>query len=450
MYTRLYREVLFPFYETTLRRRQTLSRLAALEQSQWQSEAALRELSWRKMLDALKHAEQHVPFYRKRFAEYGVSVARVHAPSDLTNFPILTKQDIRTAQRELVSEQFTGRLIHSATSGSTGEPVRFSFDHRTYEYRMAAAMRSDRWAGSMLGEKELYVWGRPLPSGPLATLKWAAYLAVQQRKILNTFDLDMREAVREISRFRPRMIVGFTTAIYHVARYILEHKSQIDPPKGIITTAEQLSPTHRDTIERAFGARVFDRYGEREIMLIASECERHAGKHINSENVFVEIVLSDKPAPAEQTGEVLVSDLVNRAMPLLRYKNGDISSLARGACACGRGLPMLGSLQGRTADLLVRPDGRLVSGVYFLHDFREYPIDRFQVHQDRDRSITMKIIPGRAFSADTMTKVREELQKQFGTEARITLEIVQDIPLSSGGKHRLATSDAVIDLRGLS
>src|SRR5271155_4207336 len=104
MYGAIYRHVLFPVYEARIRGRATLARLAELERSQWQPAAVLRERSFLSMVDALRFAEQHVPFYRRRFAEYGVSPSQVKAPEDLARFPILTKEDLRAHAPELVAE----------------------------------------------------------------------------------------------------------------------------------------------------------------------------------------------------------------------------------------------------------------------------------------------------------------------------------------------------------
>src|SRR5262249_28819681 len=140
---------------------------------------------------------------------------------------------------------------------------------------------------------------------------------------------------------------------------------------------------------------VQDRYGCRELMLVASECERREGKHINAENVFVEIQRAGRPAAPGEAGELLLSDLLNRSMPLLRYRNQDIGTAAASTWGCGRGLPSLAKIEGRLLDMIVGPEGQLLAGEFFPHLLKDHPeIQRYQVHQARDRSITLRIVPG--------------------------------------------------------
>jgi phenylacetate-CoA ligase len=447
MYATLFRHVLFPIYESRIRGRSTLTRLAELERSQWQSEESVREQSFRRMVETLSFAEREVPFYRRRFAAYGVRARDVKAPEDLARFPVLTKADLRIHADELVAEGFRGKLHPSGTSGSTGEPVRFAYDHATYERRMAAAARSDGWAGGSLGEREVHVWGTMLQhESTLARAKRRAYELVLRKKMVSAFDMSERRlaaVVDAMSRYEPRLVIGYATPLYHLARYALAHGRDLPAVRGVVTTAERLFAHQREAIERAFGAKVFDRYGCREMMLIASECDRHEGKHINAENVFVEVYTGDRPSSHGQSGEIVVTDLVSRSMPLIRYKNGDLATRSPKACSCGRGLPMLASVEGRVLDMLIGPDGQALAGEFFPHLLKDHPeIDRFQVHQARDHTITIKLVAGRGFTAALPQLITHKLRELLGPRAKIAVEVVTSIPLTQGGKHRLIVSEA--------
>ncbi|MCC6553960.1 MAG: phenylacetate--CoA ligase family protein [Polyangiaceae bacterium] len=451
MYGVLFRNYLYPFYETRLRGRETLTRLGELRRSQWWAEEDLREQGFRRMLDALQFAEQRVPYYRRVFAEHGVRARDVKAPEDLLRFPVLTKADIRAAGAELVAEGYRGELIASGTGGSTGQPVRFSFDHRTYEIRIAGAMRADGWAGAQLGERELHVWGTAITQEPRwKRVKRAVHEAALRKKVMSCFELSearLAEVAREIARYRPRLIVGYVTPLYHVARYVLQTAHRLPAPAGVVATAERLFQHQREVIERAFEAPVFDRYGCREVMLIGAECERHEGKHINAEGVFVELVRGGRLAEPGEPGEVIVTDLACRSMPLVRYRNEDIAIAAKSACSCGRGLPMLASVEGRTLDMIVGPDGQLVAGELFPHMLKDYPtVLRFQVHQDRQRAITVKLVPGDGFLPETPRLIEHELRRFFGARAEICVKVVDDIPLTAGGKHRVTVSEVPVEL----
>ncbi|WP_437621714.1 phenylacetate--CoA ligase family protein [Sorangium sp. So ce1151] len=450
MYGGLFRNILFPLYETRLRGRDTLRALDELERSQWRSEGEIRDLAFRRMLAALHFAEQNVPFYRARFAEHGVRVASVKSPEDLLRLPVLTRADLRAHAPELLAESFVGRLYSSGTGGSTGEPVQFRFDHRTYERRVAAAMRSDGWAGARLGDRELHFWGTQLGETLAHKAKRSVHEAILRKKMISAFDLsDQRLAalLDEVARHRPQLIVGYTGALYQAARYALSEGRALPAPRGVVTSAERLFAHQREAIERAFGAPVFDRYGCRELMLIAAECERHAGKHINMEGVYVELLRDGRHAPPGEAGEVVVTDLICRSMPLIRYKNQDVAIAAGAPCACGRGLPMLASVEGRVLDLLVGPDGQLLAGELFPHLIKDQPtIARYQVYQDRRRAITVRLVPGKGFQAETARLIERTVRQHLGERAEVSVQLVDDIPLTSSGKHRVTLSEVPVQL----
>ncbi|WP_437326533.1 phenylacetate--CoA ligase family protein [Sorangium sp. So ce381] len=441
--------MLFPFYETKLRGRATLAYLGELERSQWRPERELRELNWRKMLAALRFAEQSVPFYRRRFAEYGVRVKDVHAPEDLARFPVLTKADLRAHGSELIADGWRGKLFRSGTGGSTGEPARFFYDHTTYECRSAAALRSDAWAGGRIGDKELYIWGIPTLEPRWKKAKRTLHEALIRKKTVSAWNLAeerLAGVVDEIRRYQPNLVVGYTSPLYYTARYALETGHRLPTPRGIIATAERLFPHQREVIERAFQAPVYDRYGCREMMLIGAECERHEGKHLNIENVFLEVVRGGRHARPGEPGEVILSDLVCRSMPLIRYKNEDVVVAADKPCSCGRGLPLLASVEGRVLDMIVGTDGQLLSSVFFPYFFKDNPtVERYQVHQDKTRAITIKIIPGEGYGPETSQAIERDLRRFLGERADIRVQLVSDIPVTSGGKFRFTMTEVPIE-----
>ncbi|WP_437676594.1 phenylacetate--CoA ligase family protein [Sorangium sp. So ce131] len=453
MYGMLFREVLFPFYENRLRGRSTLTYLKELERSQWRPEQELRELNWRKMLEALQFAEQHVPYYGRRFAEHGVRAKDVHAPEDLVRFPVLTKAEIRAHGSEMIATGWKGKLYKSGTGGSTGAPVQFYYDHETYERRFAAAMRADGWAGGRIGEKELHIWGTPTAAEPRwKQAKRALHEAVLRKKMVSAWDLAearLASVVKEIVRYRPNLVIGYTSPLYFTARYALETGRKLPSPRGIVATAERLFSHQRETIERAFEAPVFDRYGCREVMLIGAECERHQGKHLNLENVFVELDAGGRPARPGEPGEVIVSDLVCRSMPLLRYKNEDIAVAAEAPCSCGRGLPLLAAVEGRVLDMIVGPDGQVLAGEFFPHLFKDHPtVARYQIHQDKTRALTIKIMPGENYRPETSQIIEREIRRLLGDRANLQIQVVDEIPVTRGGKFRVTVSEVPIAFGG--
>ena len=188
-------------------------------------------------------------------------------------------------------------------------------------------------------------------------LKTHLHHSVLRRDVINSFEFNadtLAASVRRYRQARPRVVVGYANAVYEFARYAKQAGFELPPPIGVITSAEMLYPYQRQLIEEVFGAAVFNRYGCREVMMIGAECERHCGLHVTSDNLFVDGVQRDgRECKPGETGEVIITDLHNFAMPLIRYKVGNIGAWSESACPCGRGLPLMDVVNGQVLDLIV-------------------------------------------------------------------------------------------------
>ena len=193
-------------------------------------------------------------------------------------------------------------------------------------------------------------------------------------------------------------------------------------------------------IQRVFGAPVHNTYGCREVMLIAAECGHGPGLHANADHLHVE--LGDPVEPRDATGprEVLVTDLHNFGMPLMRYANGDIATAHPQACPCGRGLPLLSSIDGRRMDALRTPEGRFV-GEYLEYLVFDTPgIQRFQAVQHRLDAIDVTLVRGEGFAPGALDRLRERFQQVCGDSTQLHFHYADDIPLTRTGKLRVAIS----------
>ena len=202
-----------------------------------------------------------------------------------------------------------------------------------------------------------------------------------------------------------------------------------------------LLPSERTVLERVFGCRVTDRYGCEEVGLIACECERHDGLHINADHVYVEFLRDDGSAAAPgEPGALVVTDLVNRGQPLIRYRIEDVATSRAGGCACGRGLPLMESIVGRTADFLVRLDGSLVAGVSLVErTLTAFPgIDQMQIVQHSVTEVVLNVVRREGYSSETETGLLGELRRVFGSTVAIRVDYHQRIPQQASGKYRFA------------
>ncbi|MCD4781947.1 MAG: glycosyltransferase [Candidatus Omnitrophica bacterium] len=447
MYAKIYRNCLFPFYETFLKKRQTLTYLQQLENNQWLSEEELKRLQWKKLKLLIRHAYENVPYYQDLFHKLNLYPEIIKTEEDFRRIPILTRDDIQENYDRLIARNFAkNQLICKTTSGSTGVPMKFCYDRATYEWHMAGASRSDRWAGWNYGEKELYVWGQPpFQRSRFQRLKEDVHHAILRRKIINTFSLstqNLKEKIEEINRFKPKVIIGYTNSVYILARAVKQLDIPCHRPRGIIVSAEKLFPFQRAAIEEAFGTKVYDRYGCQEVMLIAMECEQHYGMHMNIDNLYIEVLKDQKPSAPGQVGDVVLTDLRNHAFPLIRYKNNDLATLSDRQCSCGRGFPLFERVEGRTIDTIVTEDGRYVSGEVFL-----YILDRFDwVHKFRviqESTIFLSVYIERKGVQDIMDDVeviKGEMREVFGETMQIDISFLDKIPFEKSGKNRLVSS----------
>ena len=197
-----------------------------------------------------------------------------------------------------------------------------------------------------------------------------------------------------------------------------------------------LHDVERQLIESVFGCRVYNRYGCEELSIIASESEENCGLHLFAEGVYLEPLGTDRRNP----GEIVVTDLLNRAMPLIRYRIGDFGTDSRDSHSARRGLPILSSIEGRTADFLYRPDGSPVFGISILDTFVIHidGIKQMQIIQNDLRKLEIKIVKSSTFSSATMDAIRKTIEKQFGSEMDLELQYVDRIPQTRRGKYRFA------------
>ncbi len=451
MYTKIYQKMLFPLYEVVLRKRNTLPYLKELEKTQWLSEEELKQMQWNKLKALLAHAYENVPFYKDRFASVGLHNDNIKSLEDFNRIPYLTKDDIRNNHDNLLAVNYKGKKIgKQVTGGSTGTPLHFMLDDNNYRWRTATVKRIYGWSGYGDGEKTIFIWGASVVKQPLLKkIKHDLDEWLKRHKIYNTFYFTeemMGRCIKEINSYKPAFIVVYTTPIYNFARYIKINNKKIRSPRAIIAAAEKLFPQQRKVIEEVFGCPVFETYGCREVTSIAGECNRHKGMHINMETIYLEVIKEDKPAEPEGTGEIVVTDLTNYAMPFIRYKNDDIGSISNRKCDCGRGLSLLENIEGRILDNIKTRNGRLVPGEFFIYWFMGFDgIKQFQIFQKDLDNLIVKIVKSKDFPQQKLNYLEDVIRRIMGDEISIDFQLVDEIPLTRSGKFRVVVSEVPID-----
>jgi phenylacetate-CoA ligase len=447
-YAPVYRNLVFPLYEGVLRRRSIYGRYRRLSIAPALGIDDLRERQRRKLNDILVYCNEHVPFYRELFALHGVDPRGVFDVEALRAKEISTSKSIvRSAGESILSREFVKEELHnSATSGSTGTPVLFYMSRDNWCLRMATKYRSEDWIGKPLGTPATLIWGHKPGRTQQAKFKNSVYWAFQNYQFLSAFDIgeeSLVAAVASIKRHGSRFIESYVTVVYLMAKTIAKYG--LAPPKldGIIVGAERLYDFQKEEIERSFSCPVFNRYGATEFSNVASECEKREGLHINMDTLWVEVVDGDDRPVMGEVGDIVVTDLENRAMPLIRYKIGDRGVMTDAACSCGRSFPMLREVIGRVSETLKTGDGQEIHDMYFLWKLSRAPgLVRFRVTQDSLTHIRVEIEHDSSVDREVTSRwIAEALKDLERHRVSHTLEYVDSIPLTGAGKMRFFVSE---------
>jgi phenylacetate-CoA ligase len=374
-----------------------------------------------------------------------LDVEAITAPEDLRAVPILTKADIRKHGGALRSEAFRGGILtRKKTSGSTGVPLEVWLDPNGLEWKRACTLRADEWSGWRRGERVAKVWGNPefKQFGLRGRIRNWLYERAVYLDTLQMAPEAIGRFARQIARQKPEMIFGHAHSVFLLADHIHRHDLPAFRPHGIITTAMVLHDWQRRRIESVFQCPVTNRYGCEEVSLIACECSEHRGLHINADSVLVETVHDGRTAKLDQPGSIIITDLSNFAMPLIRYQVGDVGVLTDRACRCGRGLPLIEAIEGREADYVVTADGQFVSGISLTENFAVLVpgIAQIQIVQETLQRFLFRIVRDAAFGPSSERAIATLVAERFGAAAQWRVEFVEAIPQEPSGKYRFCIS----------
>jgi len=411
--------------------------------SLWRSErwttSELRQLQLVRLGEMLKYAYESCGYYQRKWPTRPV----LERLEDIQALPVVSKGEISAGLEGFISKQYTqATLVEAKTGGSTGVALRVYFDEHCQKMRNAAAMRTDGWAGWKPGSLVAALWGSPpIPK----TIKNKIRNTLHDRLFyLDTMRLDehtMSDFATQMRRRRPQMLFGHAHSLFIFADFLQSRSIRVPAVQGIISTSMMLIESERKIIESAFGAPVTNRYGCEEVGLIGSECEQHNGMHLNAEHVFVEFLREDGTwaTPGEE-GRLVVTDLMNHGMPLIRYAVGDIGVPSDRVCACGRGLPLMERLTGRTADFLKRSDGSQVAGISLVEKTLTAidGIGQLQIIQEKLDEFVLNVVAAQDYSSASAGQLVQVMRDVFGQEARVEIRLVERLAQERNSKYRFS------------
>lgn len=429
-------EPLWDRYEHSVR----LRTLGRLRQTQWRSGAEIQTDQNERLQRMVRHAAATSSFYGRRFAQVGIDPQRVRSIADLAGLPLLTKTDVRQNLDQILSQKYRpDALVPAKTGGSTGVALQVYCDRRGIELRAGAALRSDEWSGWRLGQPLAAVWGNPPQP---VTLKNKLRRWLKDRVIyLDTMRIDdaaIDDFLAAWRTMKPGMLYGHAHSIFILCDALRRRGVELNP-RGIVATSMMLIASERQVIEEVCGIKVTNRYGCEEVSLIACECEEHRGLHLNADHTITEFLRDDGTACAPgEDGRIVVTELINFGMPMLRYEVGDRGVPSDRVCACGRGLPLMEHVTGRVADFMVATDGHRVAGISIIENTltRLPGIQQMQVVQEEARRLVVNLVPGTDFGPETEAALVSALQDYLGSEVAVEVVQVARIPQEESGKYR--------------
>lgn len=446
IYTRAISGVVFPLHER-LKRHDTVAVRRTMEASQWWPLQRLQQFQLDRLRNFLSTIGASVPYYSGLFARERFDPAVVSTVADLQRLPFLDKATIR-ANIDALKYPHARGLARFNTGGSSGEPLVFHIGLERVSHDVAAKWRATRWWGVDIGDPEVVVWGSPIELGAQDKVRrWRDRL--MRTELLPAFEMSparIEGFIQRIRKRRPHMLFGYPSALNHIAEHALMRGVAMNDlgVRVAFVTSERLYDNQRQMIERVFGCRVANGYGGRDAGFIAHECP-HGGMHITAEDVIVEIIGNDgRPVPDGEAGEVVITHLATRDFPFVRYRTGDIAVCSSAACTCGRSLPLLAEIQGRSTDFVVAVDGTVMHGLSLIYILRDLAgVKAFKVVQHDLHHTSVQLVTGDGFAASQVTSIVQGFKRRLGVDVHVDVQQVEAIAPERSGKFRYIVSHVV-------
>jgi phenylacetate-CoA ligase len=373
------------------------------------------------------------PFYRKKLKEIDTGTKTI---DDLRVLPFTTKEEMRDAFPQNLSSGYTAKTcVHETTSGSTGSVLDIYHDKSAFDYYNSILFRMYSGYNFKLWYRIAYTRFKPKKKEVFE------YFGAFRRYYIPVH-YSAQDQLDLLVQYKPEAISAYPSFLHEIARAIEEDGRTIPVPKFIISHSELLTDPMKTYIESVFGCPVYRDYSSFEAHSIANECT-DGGMHIHLDNTIVEVVKDGEPAAPGETGEIVVTNLLNRAMPFIRYKTGDLGAFDENVCTCGRGFPLLKMIEGREDEHLILPSGRNVSPRisdllnFVFHDY----ILKFQIIQKKKDKIIIKVVKKEIYDEKTTMKLIEETQKYIPEPVEIEVVEVDDIKRTGRGKFRAVISE---------
>ncbi|KON26551.1 hypothetical protein AC481_06970 [miscellaneous Crenarchaeota group archaeon SMTZ-80] len=421
-------------------------RLHELKKSQWYTLSDLEALQLEKLKIMIRHCYENVPYYKKLFDEIKLKPSEIRDLENLNRIPILTRDQVKSNLFSLTARNISKkqRLLRN-TSGTTGSPMFFFVDKKSYSVNRAYTWRYWNWAEFNFDDKRISLQGRKIIHRERIKPPFWMNNKWDKQLIFSTYHLSedvMPYFVEKLLKFSPQAIDAYPSAIYVLAKYMDENNIK-HKMKAVFTSSETLYPIQREIVERVFQCKIFDKYGLSEMFFVATECEQHKGLHLNMEYVITQVLdKKDEPLSPGKEGRVVCTGLENFSMPLIRYDTGDVSNILPQKCPCRREFPLIDPVTTKAEDQILTPEGKYISGSLLTFPFKPMTnIKKSQIIQEDINTVRVKIVKNGKYCEENSRQLIERMKKCLGKSIEIKLEFVNDICRTENGKYRWVISN---------
>jgi len=413
--------------------------LHQLRKNQWLKPSELQEIQNKKLRAIIKHAYDNTEFYHKKFRNANVYPGDIKCFEDLEKIPITTKAELQENALNSLIPAYVDlskcRII--PTSGSTGTPLKVVYDEYADDFSKAVNLRSHV-------ENGLKIYHRWVNIGDMRTAqpkKWFQKIGLFSLNQINIFD-PLDEQINLLQKYNPHVIDGYPSQLRLLSRKIQMDKIDNINPEVIFSTAELLDDDSRNIIKKGFNCDVIDLFGCIEVNRTAWECKEHQGYHMDIDSVAIELVDSDnyQVSPGEK-GEIIYTSLYNYSMPLIRYKVGDIGVSDGGLCSCGRSLPLMKKIEGRSDDYIILPSRKKISPIVLALVMKHTEgVLEYQFIQEKLNKIFLSLVVSNDFDEKCIEILRKNIQNSLYNEVDIVIKIQSTIKKGPTGKIRSVIS----------
>ncbi|GAB4367444.1 MAG: phenylacetate--CoA ligase family protein [Deltaproteobacteria bacterium] len=460
----------FPFTNYLFNRKNVMGSYKELCRTEWYPESALRDMQLVKLKRVVEYTSRWIPYYRRLYKKIGLELGDIRSLEDFRFIPPLSRTDVIEHHKEMIDFRMQPaipfaertmrgpgepipfarvrkhKLVRNTSSGSTGSPTVFYEDGSRTGLNWAYELRLKRWYSILPGEKEARM-------ARLSTEYQPNSRSLRMRRALwnqmilpgtNLSEQDFEYSMDRIRRFQPASLWGYTSALTGLADHIRRTGRGPAPSslRLVIAWAAPLHDHEKELLEEVFRCPATNIYSAREVGHVAAICP--AGEfHVNQENLLVE---SEKAGNGQgDLEELLVTNLDISPMPFLRYRMGDVGRVEQSRCACGRTLQVLKGLLGRTGEIFIAKDGRIISPNFwcrvFMSNRHSGQILRFQVVYTKEKNLRLILVRGKEYSAETEEYIRGTVRENFSEGTRLEIRYVDEIKPQISGKYQMVVNE---------